>query len=185
MNHGSLTRRRLLAAGLTLAGPALAIGVAGTLAARPALAHRAKASTSWVRWNPRNALLEISHRLHAHDAEVALHDIEGVSAPDVGVPRTQAQLALYVEKHFALRDAAGNPLDLTLLGAEQEGDQLYIYQQRPLPQPPPAFGVRDSILTDVFPEQQNQVNLDNGLAGAAGIRTLIFKAGDGWKRAEF
>ncbi|ACI97723.1 DUF6702 family protein [Rhodospirillum centenum] len=174
-----LARRRLLS--LALAGLGLA-GVAG--APGPVLAHRAKAALTTIAWNPRSGTLEVVHRLHAHDAEIALNRVEKVAAPDLADLKTRAILALYVEKNFALADAAGAPLALTLVGAEVEMDHVYVYQELALPAPPAELAVRDTIMLDVFSDQLNQVNIDFSADGTGGVRTLMFRGTDDWKTAK-
>lgn len=167
-----LNRRRLL----------VLAGAAGLLAglALPARAHRAKAALTLITWNKAAGLLEVDHSLHAHDAEIALAQVGGVSAPDLSRLEDQARLALYVEGRFALTIPGGPPLALKLLGAEPDGDNIHIYQEVPLTAAPARLRVRNMILRDVFPVQINQVNIDMG-GGPDHIRTLTFLGGDGEK----
>ena len=171
MTVDPIGRRRLLA----LAGAGLLMGLA--LSAR---AHRAKAALTLVTWNRSAGVLEIDHALHAHDAEIALAQVGGVSAPDLSRLEDRARLALYVEERFALTIPGGAPMPLKLLGAELDGDTIHVYQEVPLNAVPPRLLVRNMILRDVFPVQINQVNIDRG-NGPDQIRTLTFLGGDGEK----
>ncbi|MFV3130325.1 DUF6702 family protein [Niveispirillum sp. KHB5.9] len=162
------SRRRLL----VLAGAGLLAG--------PAFAHRARSALTLVTWNKAAGLLEIDHSLHGHDAEMALDQIEHVAGPDLSLLEHRARLALYVEARFALSVPGAGPLALKLLGAEQEGDNVHLYQEIALPAPPARLGVRNNILRDLFAVQINQVNFD--MSGDPDrIRTLSFLGGDGEK----
>ncbi|WP_153205758.1 DUF6702 family protein [Niveispirillum sp. SYP-B3756] len=147
-------------------------------AALPAQAHRAKSSLTLVRWNAAAKLLEVEHKLHAHDAEVALSQQAGIATPDLSRLEDQAKLALYVEARFSLTPLGGKPLSLKLLGAELEGDHIFVYQELALPAPPKALAVEDGILRDVFRTQLNQVNFDMADGDPAHIRTLTFNGQD-------
>lgn len=173
MTDGNIGRRRILA----LAGAGLAAGLVP-----PAHAHRAKAALTLVRWNKAAGLLEIDHSLHAHDAEIALARIGGVTAPDLSRLEDRARLALYVEERFALTVPGGPALTLRLVGAEPDGANIHVFQEVALPAAPARLRVRNTILRDVFSGQINQVNIDGG-GGADQIRTLTFQGGDGEKEA--
>lgn len=163
--------RRHLLAGTALAG-------AVTLVAPLAWAHRAKAALTLVRWNAGTSSLEVEHRLHAHDAELALNQKEGIATPDLSQVRDRARLALYVEPRFALTDLDAQPVPLTLIGAELVADYVHVYQEAALPAVPAGFSVRNDILRDVFRTQLNQVNFDMRGGDPAFIRTVTFTGED-------
>jgi hypothetical protein len=155
-----------------LAGCALAV-------APPALAHRAQTVLSTVMWNAGSGMLEVTHRLHAHDAELTLAATTGAPAVDITVVKNQAQLMLYVEQHFGLTDG-GRMIALQPLGAEFEGEAILLYQECKLPAPPKDLAIDNRILRDVFEGQTNLVNVRL----AQRTRTLIFSGTDGVKKAE-
>ncbi|HYC03125.1 MAG TPA: DUF6702 family protein [Azospirillaceae bacterium] len=164
-----LDRRALLLA-------ASALPLAGA-----AFAHRAKQSITRVSWNGRTGALEVVHRLHAHDAELALGRA-GMTNPALDGVEAKARLALMVEEQFALAEPAGGkpgaPLPLAIVGAEIDADEILVYQEQKRSGPPEALYVRNDLLRAAFPDQVNQVNLDFG----AGTRTLVFRGADGWKQ---
>jgi len=154
--------------------------LAGALAWNLASAHRLPESLTTVDWNPASGTLEIIHRLHSHDAELALAQLleePGISLLDL---RGRAQLALYVEKRFhmaLLEDGRlGTLLALTMVGVELQGDTVLIYQEFEGALPGP-MALRNDVLRDVYPDQVNQVNIDLG----AGVRTLFFRGEDSWQ----
>jgi hypothetical protein len=163
----ALSRRLLVAGGCAL------------LAAPKAFAHRAQSVLSTVEWNPKTSTIDVTHRMHAHDAELGLAASSG-SASDVDLTqvRNQARLGLYVEDHFILSTPAGK-VPLEVLGAEIEAEIILIYQEARLPAPPQALDVDNRILRDVFDSQTNLVNVRM----AKRTRTLIFAGRDGVKPA--
>lgn len=163
----SITRRMAV-----LAGCALAV-------TPPALAHRAQTVLSTVIWNAASGMLEVTHRLHAHDAELTLAATTGAPMVDIGVVSNQAQLMLYVDTHFGLTDS-GRKIALQPLGAEFEGEAILLYQECKLAAPPRDLAVDNRILRDVFEGQTNLVNVRL----AERTRTLIFSGKDGVKKAE-
>lgn len=147
----------------------------------PSAAHRMPGSLTTVEYNPATDRVEIVHRLHAHDAELGVGTL--LDEPDFSFDdlEDRATLALYVEKRFALAAWAGGEggeqITLSLVGAELEGDWIFVYQEY-AEALPAEFAVRDDILRDVFPAQANQVNVS--LAGS--VRTLMFRGEDRWQR---
>lgn len=164
-----MTRRRLATA--TLAGVLLA-GVAG------AFAHQLKAALTTVRTNPRTELVEVVHRFYVHDAEQALPLLLGPGAAGgsdlYDDPAARLRFALYVHEAFRL-SANDTALPLDLLGAEIEGEHLWIYQIGPVPAADArTLQVHQPALQELWPDQVNQVNVR--LRGP--VRTLEFRAGD-------
>lgn len=166
-----MTRRMAVLAGCS-AG-------AGVLLAPPALAHRSQTVFSTVMWNAAASVLEVMHRLHPHDAELALQQELKVGQVDIMLVRNQAQLMIYVEDRFVLMDG-GRKIALEPVGAEFETDTLILYQQAALPAPPAKLAVDDRILRDVFEAQANLVNVRL----ADRTRTLLFSGNDGVKQAD-
>jgi hypothetical protein len=162
-----ITRRLAIAGGL-------ALGVAP-----PALAHRSQSVLSMVTWNAATSTLEVSHRIHAHDAAVGLAILSGVETIDITQAPNQAQLMLYVEKRFSLSDGK-SAIALSPLGAEIQSELVVLYQEAKCAAPPAELVIEDQILCDVFDGQTNLVNVKL----AQRTRTLIFIAKDGPKRAK-
>ncbi len=171
MPPSGITRRVAMLAGCSLG--------AGLAFAPPALAHRAQSVLSTVMWNAGSSMLEVTHRFHAHDAELALQQTTGVVQVDITQVKNQAQLMLYIEAHFALMDGA-QKIALRPLGAEFEGEALLMYQEIKLKAPPQKLSIDNRILRDVFEGQTNLVNVRL----AQKTRTLIFSGKDGVKAAE-
>lgn len=153
--------------------------VATVALAPEALAHRAQTVLTTVMWNTSSSVLEVTHRIHAHDAELTLAATTGVQAVDITQVKNQAQLLLYIEKQFTMTDG-GKTIALQPLGAEMEGEAILVYQECRLATPPKVLSIVNGILRDVFEGQTNLVNVRL----AQRTRTLIFSGNDGAKRAE-
>lgn len=155
------------------------LGACALAVAPPALAHRSQSVLTTINWNPATSRLEVMHRIHAHDAEVGLMQATGSSENvDISVLRNQAQLMLYVEKHFSLMAPQG-AITLQPLGAEFQSEAIVLYQEAKLAAPPAELTIDNQILRDIFDQQTNLVNvrLDKR------TRTLIFAGSDGAKQA--
>ncbi len=163
----SITRRMAVVAGCALA------------VAPPALAHRAQTVLSTVIWNAGSGMLEVTHRMHAHDAELALQAKAGGAQSDITMLQEQAKLMLYIEQSFVLTDGV-KMIALEPLGAEIEGEAILLYQECKLAAAPRELSIDNRLLRDVFDGQTNLVNVRL----AQRTRTLIFSGKDGVKRAE-
>jgi len=160
-----LTRRLVVAGGLALA------------IAPPALAHRSQSVLSTIRWNAAKSAVEVSHRLHVHDAAVAVGQQMGMEEADVTQAKYQALLMRYVEKTFSLADSK-TPIALTPLAPEFQQEAVLLHQEARLAAPPANLVIADQILCDVFDGQTNLVNIHSGQK----TRTLIFAPKDGPKQ---
>lgn len=139
-------------------------------------AHRARVTLTTIEHNRNTGLLEVVHRLHVHDALGALGRIDAEASPDLSVPRNQAQIALEVDRYFSLEGSDG-PIDLNLLGAELEGDALYVYQEAPLERMPERLTINCALLRRHFADTGNQVNVTFD----TGVQSVFFRGEDGAK----
>ena len=141
-----------------------------------AAAHRQPVGLTAIEFNVDSGTTEIVHRFHRHDAELGL--VQLLRKPDVLLIdlESQARFALYVAENFAVAPAIGaEPLQLELVGAELDGDEIIVYQEYTgeLPQ---GFVIRDAVLQDVYADQVNHVNIHSPV----GMKTLTFTVDDGW-----
>jgi hypothetical protein len=130
-------------------------------------AHKLQYSLTDLLWRPDKNVLEIEHSIHLDDAMVLLAQL-GAPMGDLDIA-TQARVLLYAEQHFSL-STAGQLRNLEPVGVQIDGDYLWIYQELPMVSYPESPRVECSLLHDVFPAQQNQVNLRIGDS----VRTLRF-----------
>ncbi len=144
-----------------------------------ALAHRAQSVLTTVDWNGARSAIEVIHRLHAQDAELALAALTGEATVDLDALQAQARLMLYAETNFGLL-LNGARIPLQPVGVEISGEDVSVYYEAALPAPPSEMGVDDRLLRDIFEQQTNLVNIR--MTGRT--RTLIFAGRDGLKAAK-
>ena len=155
MTEPRLARRRLLQR--AAAGAAC---LAFILGAQITQAHRAHVTLTRVTTNPRSGQWEIVHAIHYHDA-LRLLAVRGVR-DDVQPTSVEgrAQLALEVERSFRWFAPNGVLLRPVTVGAELEGDNVYVYQELPAPTLVGRYAVECTWMHDVFPEQVNNVSVE-------------------------
>jgi hypothetical protein len=136
----------------TLLGSALALAVVPM-----ANAHRAHVTLSRISRNQKTGAWEIEHRLHYHDAEIALRRQKGAARLQLTSLEGKARMALHVEEHFALFGPDSVKLPVTTVGADFDGDSFVVLQE--LEQPPKAGPIRAriTILQTVFSQQSNRL----------------------------
>lgn len=149
--------------------------VLAPLGASTTLAHQQKIAISTLALNPRTGMIEIAHQVPVHDAEHALR-AQGAKNPDIiGSAKSREDFAAYVTRRFLL-EVDGKITAPAYVGSEINGGSLRVYQEVPAP----ADGARavlrfnSQILTDVWPRQENRVNIGAGTK----VNTFIFHAGD-------
>jgi len=158
----------------------VAILLATLFAATTCLAHRVPECMTTIERNPNTGTIEIVHRLHAHDAEQALAAALRKPQLTLDTLEAQAQLALYVEKRFQIVDrASGKPIELKLIGAELDGDDILVFQESNTPLPR-SLAMRNDVLRETLPNQVNTVNISLD----SQMRTLVFAKEDRWKVLE-
>ncbi|PHS29279.1 MAG: hypothetical protein COA85_00995 [Robiginitomaculum sp.] len=122
----------------------------------PAQAHRAHAGLTEIVWNAHTQEMEITHRLYAHDLEPRLfsHVLSGWEETQEGVER----VGEYCTVKFQIRDK-GQPVPLSYVGAEPEGEFIYVYFTAPRPAEGDSLSIYNAMLMDAFDDQVNLVNL--------------------------
>lgn len=144
----------------------------------PAHADRERLSVSTVEWSAPAQTLHVTHRIHLHDAQQALVRAGLLKEPDLVPLINRAKLALFVGRGFRI---AGQTSDIALdiLGAEIDGNYIYVYQQAEADAAPDMLYIDCNILRTVFSDQSNHVNVKL----SDSVQTLTFAPGDRIKSA--
>ena len=95
--------------------------------------------------------------MHLQDAHAILAALKVDSSLDS--PEGLAHLALYVEDRFLLSED-GKPVRLDLIGAEAEGDFLYVFQEWHRSRPTALPDVKSTLLTDVHPNAVTWIRVE-------------------------
>lgn len=159
-------RRRLLVA-LGLVPIALMAG--GRVSA-----HRGHATLSVVEIDAASGAVRVVHRMEAHDVEPALKAIAPQAQASLDDADAQAALAAYIARRFTLTDAGGRRVALTLTGSELAGDNVRIAFAGRLPAPAMELTVESTLFNDIYPDQENQVNVRR----AQVTLTALFRSGE-------
>jgi len=135
-------------------------------------AHRVSSALTTVVWVESEKSFEITHRLHLHDVQAALRNVIADPSTTIFSPEGQAELILYVSEAFEVSGDSVEPIVLTPLGAEVEGDYVYIYQEANLERVPSNLTVLDLTFLDIYGPQENQVNVEYD----GTIQSLVFNS---------
>lgn len=134
-------------------------------------AHRFHVGLTDISFNERTGSTEVVHTYMAHDVEALLTNLYQREF-DLSQPEDQQVLRQYIERQFAIRDAAGNKLPLRWIGMTVNTDSVVIYQEAERTPLSRAAAVHDEVLVDFLPDQVNTVNL----RASGATRTLTFDA---------
>jgi len=130
--------------------------MAVTLIPLSAAAHRQHFGWSSVVYRQAENLMEITHRIHAHDVALLMSRLKGAEV-DITLQRTQAEFILHMEDQFELLpDVSVETIET--LGAELDGPYLVIYQSLELVQPAGMVTLDASILMDLLKDQIHLIN---------------------------
>lgn len=132
----------------------LAIGLSGALAA-----HDFFVSILTIRHRPETETLDLTWRITAHDIE---HALENVAPLKLGSPKEHPKadslLNAYFKQHLLLFQ--DKQLTWNWVGKELDGETLYCYLQVEGIASPKDLLVQNTLLQDLFAEQQNLVHVE-------------------------
>lgn len=138
----------------------LALGSIGAL-----LLHDFYVSICTIRHNPETRTLDITWRMTTHDIEHTLLPESGDRDLKLGtereLPEADSLIAGYLLRHLKL-SMDGQPIEPRYLGKQVEFDDLYCYLQVEGIPTLGALTVHNTLLQDLFDEQENVVHLETG-----------------------
>lgn len=175
MIRGTSQRQSLLGACLALAFLVLVTNTP------MALAHQKKEALTEILFNTRSGNLEVMHRFLVHDAEHAIRLIENSNADILADEKTREQFARYAIERFFLLGDDGDTLKLQYVGYEIDNAFFWVYQEVALPEQLRSLGVVHNVLRDIWPEQNNLVNIERDKQ----VQTLNFSGNTQWRSVDF
>jgi hypothetical protein len=143
--------------------------VALILLAQSTFAHQQKSAISTVSFNPKTKNIEIMHRFRLHDAEHAVKHIFGKDADIINSDKTKQQFSQYIQQNFSML-ANDQPLALTKVGYEIDGQFFWVYQETLEPPALENLSIRHNALRDIWPSQVNTINVE----GKGDLQTMTF-----------
>ncbi|MFC4656462.1 DUF6702 family protein [Rheinheimera marina] len=168
------------------------VALAFSLLSLSSQAHQLNAAVTTVLFNPRSGQLEIMHKFFVHDAEHALrhlHKEAGAAQQHGSVDLLQneqnrAEFADYVATEFELQwlyADGSKAVSLTLVGAEVDGNNLWVYQEASPDNTAIGLKVRQNSLQQFWAKQVNLVNIERD----GQVRSLQFRKGQSWQQLLF
>lgn len=123
-------------------------------------AHKYYASITKIEIDDSAQLLKIHSQLFADDFERVMHDRYGISSLVFSSlsDKEKQTIATYVTQKLAIK-VNRSPLELSYLGCELEGELLYVYIEGKFEEPVKRLDIENTLLQDVFSEQQNKVDI--------------------------
>jgi hypothetical protein len=146
-----------------------------------AFAHQKKEALTEILFNTRSGNLEVMHRYLIHDAEHAVRQLVDSNADLITSNETREAFAQYAVERFALLADDGTILDLHYVGQEVDSAFLWVYQEMPLPESLAGLGIIDNAMRDIWPEQNNLVNIERN----GEIQSLNFNGSTEWLSVKF
>ncbi|KAA9353246.1 hypothetical protein F0P93_17515 [Larkinella humicola] len=139
-------------------------------ASRPV--HPVHTSITQMQYNAAEKTFEVSLRVFTDDLEEALTKENNnqrvrLSDKDANGPLVER----YVRKHFGLTSASRQRKPYRYVGKEQEVDATWIYIEIPYNEPVQGSLLQQSMLTDLFDDQMNLVNVSY----LAEKKTVLFR----------
>lgn len=133
-----------------------------------AFAHRLNSAFTIIEINPNKSSAQITHKIYAHDLEhsLSLHD---APLSYFGTKEGQEIARKYVNNNFLLKYSDGGSVTQSFIGAELEGDILYVYFEAKLAKNKEIL-LDSNLLQDMSKNQINYVNIHY----KGKVQTLIF-----------
>lgn len=112
-----------------------------------------------IRHTPATQTLDLTWRITAHDIEHALENVAPLKLESEHEhPKADSILNAYFRQHLVLFQ--GKQLTWTWIGKELDGETLYCYLQVDSITSPTDLLVQNTLLQDLFYEQQNLVHVE-------------------------
>ncbi len=144
-----------------------------SLISPPAFAHRVGIPVTTFEWHEADKVWHVTHRLSVHDFAPFIDGLEWDTAETV---EGQTLLGRYVLEHFLIAGQS-DPLQVSFLGAEEDGDSFYVYFQIATADQMIAIENTLGFVGERDERRHALVNLNNGKHTS----TLLFTAADGAK----
>jgi hypothetical protein len=128
------------------------------------LMHKFYLSLTEIRYNPERERVEVSMRIFPDDLDRALTERTGIHtmlATELELPGADSLLGEYLLECFRMA-VNGEPVELTYLGKEPEGDAIWCYLESEQIARPVTIKVDQALLTELFEEQVNIVQVYQG-----------------------
>jgi hypothetical protein len=130
------------------------------LLALPVAPHDFFISILTIRHTSNTRTLDLTWRITAHDVEHALINVAELKlASPKEHPKADSLLNAYFHEHLHIA-VNGQPVDWTWVGKELESETLYCYLQVQGVDCLSSLTVSNTLLQDLFYEQQNMVHLE-------------------------
>ncbi len=161
----------------------IALLLLGSFAPRPTpAAHPFHTSTAEVEFNPASGRLEVALKVYSADLETALRRMDRSKVDLDNESVRDRLLKKYIASRFRIEDATpGHPPSpptghrtdsFHYVGSEIQGGDIWVYFELVAPARGQRFTLRNTVLTDVQPEQMNAVFF----RGPVGTESLYFSA---------
>jgi hypothetical protein len=140
-------------------------------------AHVQKTAVTRILFNPETSNIEVMHRFLIHDAEHAAQQLFGAGQDLLGSEESRMLFSSYVINRFSVdagfADGSMQALNLEYLGAEIDGQFIWVYQETKILEGITSFSMVNMALRDVWPDQSNLVNIER----KGKIVSALFDAG--------
>jgi hypothetical protein len=131
--------------------------------------HTYHSSILELRLNPKQQQVELALKVFTDDLENALSQgrPQHLSLQD---PRALPLADAYLREHLALALPASTgrqprlPLTIQFVGMQSEKDAYWLYAKAKLPRATAQLWLRNTVMLDLFSDQMNIVNAENGSA---------------------
>jgi hypothetical protein len=140
-----------------------------------AMAHKMDSALSTINVSE-NGAVEITHRIFAHDIEHQF-ELSNIGMDYFETAAGQQQIETYLRQAFVFNDGQNQPIALSFVGAQIEGDLLYVYFEGQIAQNR-EFMIDSNILNLFSATQTNFVNLHFGEI----TKSIVFSGGQGETR---
>ena len=157
--------------------------ICALLTTQPASAHDYHASITDVKFNPRTQNLEVAVKVFMDDLENALsRQAKTKITYSSSSEEVKKQMADYLQNKLSFEVEKGKPLKTKLLGSEEDVDVVWMYLEVPVQKQTLAqLYVKNAILTDLFTDQMNIVNVNY----KGETESVLMQRGDVTKKVTF
>jgi hypothetical protein len=144
----------------------------GLMVAEARPIHAFHTSIAQVNYEAKSKVLEVSLRVFTDDLEAALSKENNRKIKLDDTSQHDRLIENYLKKQFGFINQQGERKGMNFIGKEFEVDATWLYLEIPCHESPNGLTLQDALLTELFDDQVNMVNLTY----LSTKKTYLFKA---------
>jgi len=144
-------------------------------------AHDYHSSITEVRYMPKKQSIEVVLRVFTDDLEVVLKKRLGLKSIQLeNTKQHDGEIGVYALACLKIQNTKKQAIKGAYIGKEKDGEAMLLYMEFPAKSYPTKWQLQNTILTEIYHDQNNIVNFFVGDASQSS-KTVLFRRDSSWE----